>query len=344
MSAVLDQLTITTQKVYDDSVFNNELLSQESAALRMLQENKVIKGGRAIDVKVRKSRLNGGFYPATGAVFDTQKIEVLGEGVLQWPFAYTNITIEESEIVKNADMDLNTLMSYKDLKSVPKNAQETIINLANVQFKAAIEDLKHIQATQLFSTSVGADEAESLPNIINTSTSYAGIAANEFGTFDYVGSSSGLNDNIWAGRVNHNSGANRSLTLEILQKVCDDCSMGSNGPKWGFCGRRAYSALSLLLEGTKRRDAYAEEIGFYAHMKWPDYDVTFYRDEYCDTNEIYLINPKHLKMYVHKGLPYVFSGFVRPHNEPRVAGQLKVAYQIWCDDRAKNGLIDDAQP
>jgi len=340
MAVVLNQLNIATEQAYDSSILNTELLSQDCVALRMLQDNAVRREGNPIKVKVRHKRNNGGAYTGFGP-FDTTKVEQLAEGSLNWKNYYVDVTMDEDTIIENTSMNIKQLMGVKSLKSLPAKGK-AIINLIGVAMSGAIEDMKHLLATALWQTTPGALDMESIPNIVNMTSTYASIANTALGTFDYDGLTSGSQDNIWAGRVDSNSGTNRSLDEEVLQKVIDDCSIGADVPKWGFCGRDAYRALTLLLEGAKTRpNASVSEIGFTKNIEWVDYGVTFFRDEYCDKNEIYIINPKHMKLFFHPALDMEFSGFKEPTNQPAITGQLKVKLQLWCDDRAKQGLCDD---
>ena len=340
MAVVLDQINIATYQAFDKSVLNRELLSQDCAALRMLQENAVRAEGDPINVKVRYKRNNGGEYSGYDRM-NTDQVEQLAEGSLEWKGYYVNVTIDEQTMVRNASMNIADLMSVKSLKSLPANGK-AILNIVGEAMVGAMDDMKHLLAEALWQTTPGAKDMDSIPNIVNLTSTYASIAYDSLNTFDYVGLTSGSNDNIWAGRVSSNSGTNRSLDEDILQQVIDDCSIGADTPKWAFCGRDAYRALTLLLEGAKTRpNAAVSEIGFTKHIEWADYGVTFLRDEYCDRNEIYIINPKHLKLFIHPKLDMVFSGFKEPTDQAALTGQLKCMVQLWCDDRAKQGLVDD---
>jgi hypothetical protein len=156
---------------------------------------------------------------------------------------------------------------------------------------------------------------------------------------------SGTNDNIWAAKVDSGGGTNRSLDLDMLQRILDDVSVGADAPKWAFCGRDAYRALSAMLESMKiRQNPEASEIGFRNNIEWIDYGVTFFRCEYCDPNAIFIVNPDHLKLYIHPALDFVFSGFKEPTDQAAITGQLKVKLQVVCDDRAKQGLLADVAP
>jgi len=342
MAAVLDQLTIATQALHPD--LNRELLSRESPALRLLQENAVRKGGSPIKVKVRYKRNNGGWYSGYDK-FDTDQVEQLAEGSLEWKNVYVNVTIDEDTLVKNAGMNIRDLMGLKDLRALPTRQRECIINIFGEQMKAAIEDMRDLLAKALYDKSPGSKQMESFYTIIDNDSTYAGIGYTELGKFGYKGLVSGTEDYIWAAKVDSNGGTLRSLDLDMVRAILSDCSVGASKPKWAFCGRDAYGAISLLLEGQKvRQNDQVAEIGFTGNIEWVEYGVTFIEDPYCDLNTIFFVNPDHLKLYIHPALDFVFTGFKEPVDQAAITGQIKAMVQLWCDDRAKQGRLEDVQP
>lgn len=341
MATVFEELTIATEALHPD--LNTELLSKTSAALRILQENAVRDTGDPITVDLVYKRGSSQWYDGYDT-FDTDEVERLAQGALEWRQIETNVTISETKLVKNANMNLTDLSSIKTLKSLPSRDAKTIINIFSTAMTMAVKDHKDAIATALFASSPGAKEMESLPNIINLTSTYAGIPYTDLGTFDRTGLVSGTQDNKWAAVVDSNSGVNRALDHDLLTKVLNDISVGADKAKIAVCGRDAYVAIDLLLENTvTRRNNELAKIGFSNNVVYQRYDCTFVQDDYCDLNSIFFINTGHLKLYIHPALDGVFSGFKEPTDQAAVVGQLKTMLQIWCDDRHKQGLLADVQ-
>jgi len=294
MAAVLDQITLATLAEYPD--LNREVLSRDCPALRMLQENAVRVGGRSIDVSVRYKRNNGGWYSGYDQ-FDTAHVDQLAQGTLQWKNVYVNVTIDEDTLVENAGMNIRDLLNIRDVRRLPKRDRHTIFNIFGEEFAGALDDIKDKFATSLYSdgTADGGKELTGFAATIDNDNTYAGIAYNELGTFDYVGIISGTYDNIWAAKVKDLSSA--SLDLASTADILNDSAKGAHSPNWGFLPRDLYSALALQLEGQKTRpNPDVSAIGFRNNIEWLEFGVTFFRDEYCPSGTVYFVNSDYMKL------------------------------------------------
>lgn len=340
MAAVLDQITLATLAEYPD--LNREVLSRDCPALRMLQEKAVRKGGKSIDVTVRYKRNNGGWYSGYDQ-FDTAHVDQLAQGTLQWKNVYVNVTIDEDTLVENAGMNIRDLMSIRDIRRLGKRDRHTIFNIFGEEFAGAVDDIKDKMATGIYSdgTGDGGKQVTGFAAAIDDDNTYAGIAYNELGTFDYTGILSGTNDQIWASKKKDLSSA--SLDLSTIADVLNDCAKGAHSPSWAFLPRDLYSALALQLEGQKTRpNPDISQIGFRNNIEWLEFGVTFFRDEYCPSGTVYFVNPEFMKLYIHPALDMSFSSFKEPTDQAAITGQLKCKMQLVSTDRAKQGVIVNA--
>lgn len=360
MSAATDQINIATFEAYDDTVLNDELLSRECSSLRRLQEKSKHKTGSPIKIKIRYKRNNGGSYSGYDK-FDTDQVEQIAEGSLEWKNVYVNVTVDEDTLVENANMNLTDVENLKELKSLPASDQKTILNLFGQAMDDSIVDMRHLQATQLHAASPGSKDIESLVTVIdgagdssngpfgNANGSYAGINYNSstLGQHEWKSEALGSKPYLWESIISENGGTNRSLDHDILSKILNDITVSVIGDDSldAYCGRAAYRAIALLLEQEKTRpNANVTEIGFRQNFTWEPYGITFIKDGYVDVNAMRMINHDHLKLYQHPALENQFGGFKEPTDQAAITGQLKNKWQIWCDDRTKQAAVLDVQP
>lgn len=334
MAAVLDQITIATLAMHGD--LNTAVLSRDSAALRIFQDQAIEATGSPLNIKIRYKRNNGGFY-AGFDTFDTTRVEQFAQGTLEWKNVYVNVTIDEDSLVSNASMNIKDLMAINDIRRLPTRDRNTIFNLFGEEMAGALDDIRKLLADGAYSdgTGSGGKEITGLAAIVDNADTYGGIVVDELGQFDYNGFLSGTADDIWAGREKAVLG---SITLDELANGLNDANQGgADSVDCIFCPLDIYSSLELQLEGQRTRvNADMAEIGFRQNIEWVSFGVTIYPDPYCPAGEVYGINKNHTHLYIHPALNMEFSGFKEPTDQAAITGQLKMKCQLLCDDRAKN--------
>ena len=343
MAAVLDQITIATLAMHGD--LNTAVLSRDSAALRILQDQAIEATGSPLKVKVRYKRNNGGFYAGFDQ-FNTTRVEQFAQGSLEWKNVYVNVTIDEDSLVENASMNIKDLMAINDIRKLPNRDRNTIFNLFGEEMAGALDDIRKLLGDGFYSdgTGSGGKEITGFAAAVSNTATYAGIAYTELGQFDYAGFLSGSNDYIWAGRGKDLASA--SITLDELANGLNDANQGgADSVDCIFVPLDIYSSLELQLEGQRTRvNADMADIGFRQNIEWVSFGVTIYPDPFCPANTVYGINKNHTHMYIHPALNMDFSGFKEPTDQAAITGQLKMKCQLLCDDRAKNFKLTSVNP
>jgi len=213
-----------TQQVYEKSPIWTKLKSEDSIT---------IEGGTQIQWPIRTEKLGQtGFIGPRTQINYSQK-ETRTGAVLDWKYLPGQTMISWDERVKN-------------------NGKEQIVNLLKDKATELSEDMYDVFATALYAAAPGANDMESLPHIIDTGNTYAGIAVADAAE--------------WAAAVED------STTTELvlygpgsLSETINAATFGTSKPTLHVTTRDLWSKFESLIEPQKRyygKDTALAKAGF----------------------------------------------------------------------------------
>lgn len=319
---------------------NDEILDRSYSFWKMLLRNprKDAPLSNYIEFDVWDKRLQGAAYRP----YDTLNVvrrEMTKKGSLQYSNYAMALSIDGPSLRANNGVSVGQLMSLDSLRELPnRDTALQLFSLINKQMDRVLSDFAYMlgEHSYLDGSANGGAALVGKQAIINNSTSvYANLNPTNFDTDGVTGSS------WWTPIVLNNSGTNRNMTLELIGQMIDYVQRGNETDEEILCvvNGNLWQELQLLLEAQKvYQSDELHSIGV-KNIQWQF--CTFIRDELAPDNEMNFFNLKHLWVQVRPSGDFRFDGFVRAIDQDAVAGHVIADLQIVCDDRHRQGLLDD---
>lgn len=248
-----------TQQVYERSPFWAQLKSENNVS---------IEGGTQIQWPIRYAELGqAGFVGPREQLVYSQK-ETRTAAVLDWKYLPGQTMISWDERVKN-------------------NGKEQIVNLMKDKTTELTDNMYDVFATALYADSPGSNDMESLHRIIDTTTTYAGIAYTDAATWV-----AGAEDSTTTELVLYGSGS--------LSYMINQASFGTDKPTLFVTTRDLWSKFESLVEPQKRyygKDTALAKAGFttiYFH------NGEFVADYACTSGALFGIDTKQFEIVTHR--------------------------------------------
>ena len=241
--------TITDQ-VYENSPFYVKLKSMGNVST---------DGGTSIQFPIKITKLaQTGFVGPRQQVSYSQK-ETRTGAVLDWKYLIGQTMISWDERVKNS-------------------GKPQIVNLLRDKNSELKDDVRDIFSTALYATSPGSDDISSLPEIIDSTTTYAGIAYTDAAEW------TATEDTSTTELILYGSGS--------LSYMMNQATFGSNKPDLILTTRDLWSKFESLIEPQKRyygnKDNSALGKAGFTTLQFHNADVV--SDVYCTAKSMFGID------------------------------------------------------
>jgi hypothetical protein len=267
MALSIDEANTVSSKFYDKTL-TQQVYEKCPFYVKLKSINNVsTDGGTQITWPIRYKKLDQtGFVGPREQVSYSQE-ETRTQAVQDWKYIVGQNMISWDERVKNSGKPM-------------------IVNLINDKTTEIREDMADVWSTALHATSAGANDFSPLAEIIDTGTTYAGIAVADAAE--------------WA------AGAEDSTTTELvlfgsgsLSYMINQATFGNNKPDLHLTTRDLWSKFESLIEPQKRyynKDTALAKAGF-TSLQWHDAEII--SDVYCQSSYWYGIDTKQFEIRYH---------------------------------------------
>jgi len=255
-----------TQQVYEKSPFYVKLKSMN---------NITTDGGTQIQWPIRYKKLEQtGFVGPREQVAYSQE-ETRTGAILNWKYLVSQNMISWDERVKNSGKPM-------------------VVNLISDKTTEIREDVGDIFATALHAVTPGSNDISSLAEIIDTGTTYAGIAVADAAE--------------WAAGAEDNAKTELVLFGDAsLSYMINQSTFGNDKPDLHLTTRDLWSKFESLIEPQKRyynKDTALAKAGF-TSLQWHDAEVI--SDVYTQAKYWYGIDTKHYEIRYHPDYNFLTS-------------------------------------
>lgn len=323
----LDEVFAVTTKYIDDKIpeiftITNPLLTE------VMKNKKYVDGGNRLTVALNfKPMSNIQFITGTGA--DTINIspqENLTPAELDWKYLQTGFSVTLR--------DLNTTADSK----------HAIASLVTLKAQNSLASTKQFLAKSFYgSAASNANAFNGFGDIFAAAgTAYAGLSDTDMGV-DEAG------DKIWLPVYDSVSTVVDYQTIEpMITKLKTKASFSGVGNKLDFMVSNS-AVLSAFKQNQQANQRFVSAKNLQAGFDGLEVDgVTWYADDFCPANHLYLISSNSIKfMYKYgfdgKNSPQDVSGLRIP-NQPIMTHQRFITGNLFCVDRRVNGKFSNLNP
>jgi len=247
-----------TQQVYEKCPFYAKLKSIGNVST---------DGGTQIQWSIRYKKSNlGGFIGPRDQVNYSQ-VETRTAAVLDWKYLHNHAMISLDEQTKNS-------------------GKPQIINLLSEKATELREDMMDDFATALYATSPGSNDISSLYEIVDTGTTYAGIAVADAAEWAAANEDAATTELVLYG-----SG---SLSYNINQ-----ATFGPNKPDLHLTTRDLWSKFESLIEPQKRYYSTQSAMAKYGFTAIGFHDAEVISDAYCPASAWFGLDTKQFEIRYH---------------------------------------------
>ena len=323
----LDEVFAVTTKYIDEKIpevftITNPLLTE------IMKNKKYVDGGNRLTVALNfKPMENIQFITGTGA--DTINIahqDNLRPAELDWKYLQTGFSVDLR--------DLNTTADSK----------HAIASLVTLKAQNSIASTKQFLAKSFYGSAASNSNAfNGFGDIFAPAgTTYAGLSDTDLGV-DEAG------DKIWLPQYDSTSTVVDYKTIEpMITKLKTKASFSGVGNKLDFMVSKP-ALLSAFKQNQQAQQRFMAAKNLQAGFDGLEVDgVTWYADDFCGTNDLYLISSNSIKfMYKYgfdgKNSPQDISGMRIP-NQPIMTHQRFITGNLFCVDRRVNGKFSALDP
>lgn len=253
MALSIDEANAVSKKWYD-KVIMSQVYDSSPFLAKLKQKNKVVAdGGSSLQWPIRYKE--SGTTIATGprSQLAYTQVETRTGATDDWKYYANHALISWDERVKNS-------------------GDARVINLLKDKYKEAQDDFAEKLADDLFASSQGTYNLTPLTVIVDSATTYAGIAVADAANWASAEDSSTTRLVLY--------GSSGSLSYMI-----NAATLGNSGPNFIVTTRNLFSKAESLIEPQKRyEDTETANIGF-ANVKF--HGTTIVSDGHCPTGYMY---------------------------------------------------------
>ena len=323
---------------------NDEMIDRSYATPKILlrRARKDIALGNNIDFDVWFERVPTGAY-GPYETLQTARRESTTRGTVPFRHYYGALNIDGPSLRANNGVNIGQIMNVNSLKELPsKDTALQLFSIVNEQMKRALNDISILLGAHFWSDGSANDGKAILGTtaiIKNSTASYAGLDPTATAFTDTPDAVTG--NGWWTPQVLANAGTNRALTLELLLRMATYTRRGNEKDEEILVpmDNNLWEELQMLLEAQKTYDSpELHDIGVEA-VKY--HFCTFVRDELHPANEMNWLNLAHLWFQIRPSADFIFNGFNVSPAQDAVAGFVFADLQLVCDDRHRQGLLDD---
>lgn len=306
MALSIDEANTMSSKYYDPTL-TQQVYEESPFFYRLKQKNRVTwSGGTQIQWGIRyaEAGLARMVGPREQATYE--EVETRTGAVLDWRYARGHAMISWDERVKN-------------------DGKAQVINLLADKATEMREDMYELFADKLYSTSEGANDFVPLDTIVDTTTTYAGIA-----TTDAAAWAAGFENS--AETVLHQYG-----TASALATAINSCTFGKNKPDLILTTRNLWSKLASWFEGQKQYGDSMMAKGGFTTVSFEG--ITAVADAKCNTSRLYLLDTNQFEWRTHSDFDMVIKPWVsyEPDYPEAMIKRIVWAGNLMCRMRKTSG-------
>jgi len=156
-----------------------------------------------------------------------------------------------------------------------------------------------------------------------------------------TGTLGGINratNSFWRNGYDASVGAYGTYLMPKMSTAIRSITRGTNKPDLIVMDSTNFGYLETLAWGKAQyQNSKLADLGFQA-LKFEGIDVIF--DSNCPTGKIYILNLKHLKLYLHKDVNFVMGKFIEPADGDYIVAKYKVYGQLTTNRAASAYVLD----
>lgn len=238
---------------------------------------------------------------------DKEKVRISGGTSITWPVRYD--TLDHADVVAwndSIDFEATPTRTQAELEWIPYRSQTLltwkertynaagktrIVNLMEDKAKELEQDMLDRLATDIWATSTTSGHMISLADIVDESTTYAGIATTDASN--------------WAG---YEDTSTTKMTLLFLYESIAEAQWGSDGPTRHYTTRNLLANYASLLSSNERWvDKAARDSGTFKLSILGNQDVV--ADPYVPSGDWYGLDLNQFELWVQKDNDFDISGW-----------------------------------
>ena len=243
-----------------------------------------------------------------------------------------NITPQQTRTDAEFRMKQNyASIVFNGYEEAASNGPNAVFDMAQIAMKDAEDALTDLLSTQIFGNGTG-----------NGGKDILGLAAaidDGTGTAIYGGIDRSTNT-WWKSQFNGTTG---TIDLPKLRSMFIACSRGGmqNSPDYMVAGLAAWNAISTITDTKLMYDMPVNNAGkMFGNLGFPYiniFGVPLVYDEYCPSNELYMLNSETIKMWVKPGMNFKATEVVKPADMDAYIGQILFFGELICTEPRANG-------
>ena len=278
MALSYDQVTAITQKKFIPKMYDNIFDSNpllQRARAKGWYEK--IDGGERIVVPLMYASTTASGWYSGSQTLDVSDNQNLSAAEYTWKQLYANVTIRRDEELKNS-------------------GDSQILSLVKNKVKGAEKTLSDVLGTGLYSDGSDSNSIVGLRDIVATDQTVGGISQSA--------------NTWWKGQVDSST---TTLSISAMQTQRNLATVDNESPSVAACTRTLYDLYFGLLQPQQRfQDAKTADGGFQNLMFC---GIPVIADSHCPASHMFMLNEKHLYLFVHKDEDMRMDEFRKPINQ-----------------------------
>lgn len=311
-------LSTTLMKVLEsgalqDNVFNSDVTLQH---LREGGRVKTIDGGERLRVGLMHEKNSTAGWYADYQTLDTTPQEGFTTAFYNWKQGAVSVSVSGKELRSN-------------------KGPSKLVSIQQEKISQAGASLTDILATGIFSdgTGSGSKQITGLAAMIETTpgtTAYASVPTS---------------NTAWRNQVQTSVGAAATYLLPKLRTLWNNCKQGKGGansvPDFIVTTQTVCESLEALLFPQVRYEQNPKTGTDSGLTKLTFKGATIEWDAYCDSGMLYLLNSKHMFLFVHSDANFAMAegGFQKPINQDALVCQILFQGNLATNNRRKLGKL-----
>ncbi len=287
MALTWDQVSGITEKAFVKKLADSIFDSNPLAKKLKESSLELMDGGTSI-MQPLNYALNtaGGWYQGAETLSNVDN-DAITAAEYSWKQHYQSIIISRIDELKNS-------------------GDKAILNLVKEKVKIAEKTMVDNLGTGLFSDGTDAKSIVGLRDVVAIDQTVGGISQTTY--------------SWWRGQVDSTT---TTLTLSAMQSLFNLCSVDSEVPDYGVATRTLYNLYYALLQPQQRFTDSKTASGGFQNILFNGMPLV--ADSHCPASHMFMLNTKHLHLYVHKDENMRFEPFAKPVDQ-----NVKLAKIYWA--------------
>lgn len=284
--------------------FADNIYSSSAFLTTMRQDGRVtVRGGERITEGVIFAKNTArGTYAGYGTV-DTTPTTKRTRARYEWSHYYVTVSIAKTDELK-------------------VSGESAVMSLLESEMESAELDMKDQLGTDFFT---GLDGVIGLDQALGTTNTYGAISGNDYSWWRATVDTTGHTVS------NLKTASSTSYILTLLAGAWADCTFNGSTPNLIVTTWDVFGIIEAVLQASatyEKLNSRSTAIGQAGFTVLQFRGVPIIADEKCPAYQMYVLNTKFLKLFVHPDDDFEFSGFVKPGNQMARVGQITWTGQL----------------